>query len=25
MVASPGHLLMDYFMKDWRGFVEEKG
>jgi len=24
MVASPGHLLMDYFMKDWRGFIEEK-
>lgn len=25
IVVSPGHLLMDWFMKDWRGFLEEKG
>ncbi len=25
VVVSPGHLLMDHFMKDWRGFVEKKG
>ena len=25
IVVSPGHLLMDWFMKDWRGFIEEKG
>jgi 2,3-bisphosphoglycerate-independent phosphoglycerate mutase len=24
IVVSPGHLLMNYFMKDWRGFVEKK-
>ena len=24
IVVSPGHLLMDYFMKDWRGFIEKK-
>jgi len=24
IVVSPGHLLMDWFMKDWRGFLEEK-
>ena len=25
LILSPGHLLMDYFMGDWRGFVEKKG
>ncbi|MDO9515486.1 MAG: cofactor-independent phosphoglycerate mutase [Syntrophales bacterium] len=25
IVVSPGHLMMDYFMKDWRGFVEKEG
>ncbi len=25
IVVSPGHLLMNYFIKDWRGFIEEKG
>jgi 2,3-bisphosphoglycerate-independent phosphoglycerate mutase len=25
LMVSPGHLLMDYFMGDWRGFVEKKG
>jgi len=25
IIASPGCLLMDYFMGDWRGFIEEKG
>jgi len=25
IVVSPGHLLMNYLMKDWRGFIEEKG
>jgi len=24
ILVSPGHLLMDYFMGDWGGFVEEK-
>ena len=25
LMVSPGYLLMDYFMGDWRGFVEKKG
>ncbi len=25
IIASPGCLLMDYFMGDWREFIEEKG
>ncbi|MBN2539113.1 MAG: cofactor-independent phosphoglycerate mutase, partial [Deltaproteobacteria bacterium] len=24
IMVSPGHLLMDYFIGDWKGFVEEK-
>jgi len=25
MIVSPGHQLMGYFMRDWRGLIEKKG
>jgi hypothetical protein len=24
VMVSPGHILMDKFIKNWRGFIEEK-